>query len=150
MCGTYRGGVQGEGRQGNFRKRHVGGFGHVMDTWRWQRLRPARLAGYGGCNLPQVLVTGDAVAQQIVFDTAKAVRRDGQPQEFNGTATAGLLPGVADAQAEPQPAAMPRLAVAAMAQASASGKGDMLVVNREGKGSLLSIPSLRKTVENQN
>jgi len=48
-----------------------------------------------------------------------------------------MLPGVSDAQAEEPPQAQ-RLAVAEMTQAPAEdGKGDMLVVNREGKGSLL-------------
>lgn len=81
--------------------------------------------------------------QQLVFDSAKAVRRDGAPQQFSETTVASLLPGVSDAQAEPPPQ-MPRLAVAEMAQAPASGKGDMLIVNREGKGSLLDIPGLKQ------
>ena len=38
---------------------------------------------------------------------------------------------------------MPRLAVAEMAPTSASGKGDILVVNREGKGSLLDPAALK-------
>lgn len=81
--------------------------------------------------------------QQLVFDTNKAVRRDGEPQQFQSGATAvpTILPGVGDAQAEepPQPQ---RLAVAQMTQApSEDGKGDMLVVNREGKGSLLVPPT---------
>jgi hypothetical protein len=38
-----------------------------------------------------------------------------------------------------------------MTQFPASGKGDMLVVNREGKGSLLVSPDeMAKTAENQN
>jgi len=81
--------------------------------------------------------------QQLVFDSAKAVRRDGAPQQFSETTVASLLPGVSDAQAEPPPQ-MPRLAVAEMAQAPASGKGDMLVVNREGKGSLLNVTQLKQ------
>ena len=76
---------------------------------------------------------------QLVFDSKKAVRRDGAPQQFgSGNTVATMLPGVSDAQAEetPQPQ---RLAVAQMSQAPAEeGKGDMLVVNREGKGSLPS------------
>jgi uncharacterized protein YcbK (DUF882 family) len=75
---------------------------------------------------------------QLVFDTSKAVRRDGAPQQFQSGSAAAILPGVSDAQAEepPQPQ---RLAVAEMTQSPAEeGKGDMLVVNREGKGSLLS------------
>ena len=49
--------------------------------------------------------------------------------------------GVSDAQDEEPPQEGPRLAVAQMDQAPASGKGDMLVVNREGKGSLLNPPT---------
>ena len=82
--------------------------------------------------------------QQLVFDSAKAVRRDGAPQQFGDSGVASLLPGVSDAQAEPPPPQMPRLAVAEMAQAPASGKGDMLVVNRAGKGSLLSAEALNQ------
>lgn len=77
--------------------------------------------------------------QQLIFDSNKAVRRDGAPQQFQAgaTAVATMLPGVSDAQAEEPPQAQ-RLAVAEMTQAPAEdGKGDMLVVNREGKGSLL-------------
>ena len=84
--------------------------------------------------------------QQLVFDSNKAVRRDGAPQQFSSgsTAVASLLPGVSDAQAEPQQPQMPHLAVASMAQTPAEeGKGDMLVVNREGKGSLLSPSALK-------
>lgn len=94
--------------------------------------------------------TGDDLfwwPQQLVFDSNKAVRRDGAPQQFAaGTvAVASLLPGVSDAQAEePQPQ-MPRLAVAEMTQAPANGKGDMLIVNREGKGSLLDPSTLNAT-----
>lgn len=83
--------------------------------------------------------------QQLVFDSNKAVRRDGAPQQFTpgATAVATMLPGVSDAQADEPPAQPQRLAVAQMApvpQETADGKGDMLVVNREGKGSLLVAP----------
>jgi uncharacterized protein YcbK (DUF882 family) len=81
--------------------------------------------------------------QQLVFDTNKAVRRDGAPQQFQAgsTAVAAILPGVGDAQAEEPPPQPQRLAVAEMTQSPAEdGKGDMLVVNREGKGSLLVVP----------
>ncbi len=79
--------------------------------------------------------------QQLVFDTDKAVRRDGAPQQF-GESIATLLPGIEEAAADPAPA-LPRLAVASTVQASAEGKGDMLVVNREGKGSLMmNAPTL--------
>ena len=74
--------------------------------------------------------------QQLVFDSNKAVRRDGAPQQF-GESLAGLLPGIDEAQAETTTTGrLPPLAVAAM-QAPAFGKGDMLVVNREGKGNLM-------------
>ena len=69
--------------------------------------------------------------QQITFDVARAIRRDGAPQPFADTA-AGLLPGGAEAA---EVTALPKLAIATM-QEVASGKGDMLVVNRDGKGSL--------------
>ena len=85
--------------------------------------------------------------QQLVFDTAKAVRRDGAPQQFSEASAAGLLPGIAEAQAEPSPQ-LQQLAVAE--QASASGKGDMLVVNREGKGSLLDMRSPGQTADVSN
>ena len=81
--------------------------------------------------------------QQLVFDPSKAVRRDGAPQQFGETTLAGLLPGIEEAQADPAPQ-LPRLAVADVAQVTASGKGDMQVVNREGKGSLLTGPTLKK------
>jgi uncharacterized protein YcbK (DUF882 family) len=92
--------------------------------------------------------------QQMIFDAGKAVRRDGAAQQFTKSPLSDLLPGVSQAQAEP--VETQRLAVAGTGQAPAEqvtaseGKGDMLVVNREGKGSLLSIPPLRKTVANQN
>jgi hypothetical protein len=84
--------------------------------------------------------------QQLVFDSAKAVRRDGAPQQFSEAATSGLLPGISDAQAEPLQ--MQRLAIAE--QASAAGKGDMLVVNREEKGSLLDMRSPGQTADVSN
>jgi hypothetical protein len=88
--------------------------------------------------------------QQVIFDPDKAVRRDGAAQEFSQSPLTDLLPGVSEAKAEPV-AESQRLAVAEMTQVTeTSGKGDMLVVNREGKGSLLNIPALRKTVQNDN
>jgi len=56
---------------------------------------------------------------QIIFNGDQAVRRDGEPRTF-AEGVAGILPGSAEA-AEPE---------------SASGKGDMLSVNRQGKGNL--------------
>jgi uncharacterized protein YcbK (DUF882 family) len=86
--------------------------------------------------------------QQLVFDTDKAVRRDGAPQAF-GESLVGLLPGIDEAQADTSPQ-LPRLAVASIApvQATGSGKGDMLVVNRAGKGGLLTnAPALKKRIK---
>ena len=85
--------------------------------------------------------------QQLVFDSNKAVRRDGAPQQF-GEGLASLLPGIDEAQADPAPQ-LPRLAIAAM-QAPASGKGDMLVVNREGKGSLMMNAPAMLAAKRQN
>jgi uncharacterized protein YcbK (DUF882 family) len=80
--------------------------------------------------------------QQLVFNSDKAVRLDGEPRQFAET-LAGLLPGIDEAHAEAAPQ-LPRLAVAAM-QAPATGKGDMLVVNRQGKGSLMmNAPALKE------
>jgi hypothetical protein len=80
---------------------------------------------------------------QLVFDTSKGVRRDGAPQQFtsNGNTVEGMLPGVSDAQAEEPPQEGPRLSVAEMDPVSASGKDDMLVVNRDGKGGLPNPPT---------
>ena len=72
--------------------------------------------------------------QQIIFNSDAAVRRDGAPQPF-GELLAGLLPGIEEAEAAPTDD-MPKLAVAGTPEV-AVGKGDMLVVNREGKGSLM-------------
>lgn len=87
--------------------------------------------------------------QQVIFDPKKAVRRDGAAQQFSEAPLTDLLPGVSEAQAEPVNGQ--HLAVSEMTQvSSAEGKGDMLVVNREGKGSLLSPPMLGRTVSTQN
>lgn len=87
--------------------------------------------------------------QQVIFDSKKAVRRDGAPQQFTDSPLGDLLPGaVRSAEAETVVQA-PRLAVAEMAPVpSSEGKGDMLVVNREGKGSLLSIAARPRTAQN--
>jgi uncharacterized protein YcbK (DUF882 family) len=83
---------------------------------------------------------------QLVLDTERSDRENGAPQDF-AQSLVTLLPGIADdANAETAPQ-LPRLAVASMQAtplATASGKSDMLVVNREGKGSLLSPPALKK------
>ena len=88
--------------------------------------------------------------QQVIFDPNKAVRRDGAAQQFSEAPLSDLLPGVSEAQAEPADGTQ-HLADAETTQvSSAEGKGDMLVVNREGKGSLLGAPVLRRTVSTQN
>jgi hypothetical protein len=93
--------------------------------------------------------------QQLIFDPSKAARSDGAAQQFTDAPLSDLLPGGSEAQAAPAPDA-PRLALSSAAQSgeeqvtATEGKGDMLVVNREGKGSLLSLPPLRRTVQNQN
>ncbi len=83
--------------------------------------------------------------QQIIFNGDKAVRRDGSPQPF-ADAVAGLLPGSAEAAEVP---AMPKLERATKPE-FATGKGDMLVVNRGGKGSLplpmSNSPASKQTV----
>lgn len=72
---------------------------------------------------------------QVIFEGDQAMRRDGAPQPF-GETVASLLPGLSDAAAAETIELLPRLAVASM-PGLAAGKGDMLVVNRQGKGSLL-------------
>jgi uncharacterized protein YcbK (DUF882 family) len=61
------------------------------------------------------------------------LRRYGAPQPFTESASAGILPGNAEAAEAP---IMPKLAIASMqaTMETAPGKGDMLVVHREGKG----------------
>jgi uncharacterized protein YcbK (DUF882 family) len=82
--------------------------------------------------------------QQLVFDSSRAERRDGAPQAFGDSVTP-LLPGVEDAVAADPSPSLPRLAVAEISPQLAAGKGDMLVVNRDGKGSLMiDAPALKK------
>jgi len=74
--------------------------------------------------------------QQVIFNADQAVRRDGAPQQF-AESDSVILPSSAEA-AEPQLAsatALPKLAIASL-QIVSDGKGDMLVVNRQGKSSL--------------
>jgi uncharacterized protein YcbK (DUF882 family) len=90
--------------------------------------------------------------QQLIFDPNKAERRDGAAQQFSEAPLSDLLPGVSEAEAAPA-AEAPRMALVNPSQVvaeqvtAAEGKGDMLVVNREGKGSLLSPPALNRTVQ---
>jgi hypothetical protein len=93
--------------------------------------------------------------QQVIFDPGKAVRRDGAAQQFTEAPLTDLLPGLNQAEAAPVTEA-PRLALADTQQGSggpvtaAEGKGDMPLLNREGKSSLMSIPELLRTVANGN
>ena len=86
--------------------------------------------------------------QQVIFDPSKAERQDGAAQQFTDAPLTDLLPGVSEAQAEP--VAEQRVALGdETEQVSVSeGKGDFQVVNRDGKGSLLSPPSLGRLVQN--
>ena len=70
--------------------------------------------------------------QQIIYNSAEAIRRDGTPAPFTD-AGAGMLPGSAEAA---EPANQPMLAAAAISDV-AGGKTGLLVVNRQGKGDLL-------------
>ena len=81
--------------------------------------------------------------QPLIFDSNKAVRRDGAPQQFGDGQLADVLPGVnsAEAASAPQQPQKPRVTVAQMVQvsnaATATDEEDATVmVNREGKSSL--------------
>ena len=76
--------------------------------------------------------------RQIIFNGDQAVRRDGAPRPFADT-VAGILPGSAEA------AETPRLTAADVPE-SASGKGDMLSVNRQGKGNLPAEMTLSRAM----
>jgi hypothetical protein len=72
---------------------------------------------------------------QTLSDPEQAVRRDGAPQEFT-TNENSLLPS---AQAQPvsaAPASLQRPIIIAQNSALPFDKGDVLVVNRSGKGNL--------------
>lgn len=87
--------------------------------------------------------------QQLIFDNAKAVRRDGAPQQFAESGLGDPLPGASAAPAAAKPR-QPRLAVAEMVQ-PVSAKGDLVVVNRAGKSDLqVSVPAVKKTAQNEN
>lgn len=90
--------------------------------------------------------------QQVIFDPVKAERLDGAAQQFTEAPLTDLLPGVTEAQAKPVADQRVALAGEAMAEqvSVAEGKGDMQVVNRDGKGSLLSPPDIGQTVQNSN
>ena len=81
--------------------------------------------------------------EQLISNTEQTIRQNGAPQEFT-TNEISLVP---NASAQPVMRTGSALAVqAGMAQSPmTSGKGDMLVVERAGKGSLpSSLPSLLK------
>jgi uncharacterized protein YcbK (DUF882 family) len=85
--------------------------------------------------------------QQVIFDADKAVRRDGAAQQFTKSPLSDLLPGLSTAQA----AETQHLETAGVAGTMAADADENTqVVNREGKGSLLNFPELRKTVQNEN
>ena len=81
--------------------------------------------------------------EQLIYNPAQAIRQNGAPQEF-ATNEISLVPN-----ASAQPVMRTTAALSAQAGMSqspvTSGKGDMLVVERAGKGSLpSSLPSLLK------
>jgi uncharacterized protein YcbK (DUF882 family) len=72
----------------------------------------------------------------ITFEGESTVRRDGAPQKFE--LDQGQLASLAAAsEGLEEPASVEPAAAAAMQTTVASGKGDMLIVNRTSKGSLL-------------
>ena len=84
--------------------------------------------------------------EQLISNTEQTIRQNGAPQEFT-TNEISLVP---NASAQPVMRTGSALAVqAGMAQSPmTSGKGDMLVVERAGKGSLpSSLPSLLRLPE---
>lgn len=74
------------------------------------------------------------------------LRRYGSPQPFSESASAGILPGDAEAAEAP---VMPKLAIASLDSTleTASGKGDRLVVNRDGKGNFGMSAKLLKSAQ---
>ena len=73
--------------------------------------------------------------QALMFNPEQAIRRNGAPQAFS-TVDNPLVPSAeAETIRKVSGAATPHIAAASLLE-SASGKGDMLVVQREGKGSL--------------
>lgn len=88
--------------------------------------------------------------QQLIFDNAKAVRRDGEPQQFAESGLSDVLPGTSDAPAAAQPR-MPRLAVAQTAALPAGGKSELASSGGPGKGDLpVSLIAIGQTAQNQN
>jgi uncharacterized protein YcbK (DUF882 family) len=81
--------------------------------------------------------------QALIFNPDQAIRRDGAPQAF----TTDDNPLVPTAQAQTIQPAQPHVISADM-QETATGKGDSLIVQRQGKGSLpASLPELLQTAK---
>jgi uncharacterized protein YcbK (DUF882 family) len=80
--------------------------------------------------------------EQVIYNPAQTIRQNGAPQEFS-TTEISLVP---NALAQPVRTNATLSVQASMAQSSVtSGKSDMLVVERAGKGSLpSSLPTLLK------
>jgi uncharacterized protein YcbK (DUF882 family) len=79
--------------------------------------------------------------QALIFNPEQVIRRNGAPQAFT-TADNPLVPTAQAQTIETAPPVETHIISASM-QESAPGKGDSLVVQREGKGSLpSSLPSL--------
>jgi uncharacterized protein YcbK (DUF882 family) len=77
----------------------------------------------------------------LTMSMAQELRLNGQAPHFAESAVPGILPGSAEAAAIDD---MPQLNVAPSQQEVAStGKGDMLVVNREGKGNFGELKKLK-------
>ncbi|MFM8746921.1 MAG: DUF882 domain-containing protein [Aestuariivirga sp.] len=88
--------------------------------------------------------------QQLIFDNAKAVRRDGAPQQFAENGLSDPLPGVSDAPVAAQPR-MPRLAVANTAAFPTDGGADLASSGGPGKGDLpVSLMTIGRTAQQQN
>jgi hypothetical protein len=85
--------------------------------------------------------------EQLIFNPAQTIRRDGAPQEFT-TNEISLVP---NALAQPVLRTNTNLNVEgnmAQSPAAAAGKGDSLVVERAGKGSLpTTLPALLKGLQ---
>ncbi len=81
--------------------------------------------------------------QTIIFDAGSDERMNGAPQPFEGS-IAGFLPGSANA------AEVVQSGEVMASQTTAAGKGDMLLVNRTGKGNLeqgtFGLSALSETV----
>lgn len=80
---------------------------------------------------------------QLTIDSSAAVRRDGQPAQFSEVPLSDLLPGVNDALPSQSKTTNARLSTTGMLMTQAPDlpeKGDLQLVDRETKGSMLSPP----------